>query len=339
MWAWNSRRAGWEGGEYALCTRQGRPSARAVRAGQIAQAANRLGDELWQARKEPYVGLFLDWDSEAIWAAVSVPNRDHYRHWPVRARVGASRALINGNVPWEHLTANDLRRGLNCRYRVILMPAALALAADVLPLLAAYVRGGGRLVLDAPGGWFDTRGRVLDTGAGSPFERIFGAEIADFQYSNNRPWTLGGRRMAGFVFDLHPTTAQVVERFGHGAPAVTENACGDGAAVLLGCDATFQLFAPGNARGERWLLRHVLGPHTPPYACDGAIVYRLAAPEADHYFLINDDEAKEVALDTRGHRYRAVSDPVSEEPLELGAPIALEAYSARWVRFAKEERP
>jgi len=335
LWAWNYRRAGWEGGEYALCNRQNRPGPRAVRAGKIARAADRLREELWAARKEPYVGVLVDWDNEAIWAAMTTVGRDHFKHYPVRARIGASRALINGNVPWEYVTARDIRRGLTSRYRVIVMPAFAAMAPDLLDLLETYIRSGGRLVLDAPGGWFDTNGLVLDTSAGSTFERIFGAEIADFQYSNNRPWHIAGRLLEGFVMDLNPTRAAVVTRFDHGAPAVTENTCSEGSAVILGYDASHEMFSPGNDVGETTFRRHVLGLHEPPYACDGAIVYRLAAPQADHYFFINDADATSVTLDTGEMVYQSVSDAISRQELPLGQPITLEPYSARWLRMAK----
>lgn len=335
LWAWNYRRAGWEAGEYALCNRQNKPGPRAVRAGQIAKAANRFRDEIWQAHKEPDVGVYVDWDNEAIWAAISQPNRDHFRHYPVRARVGATRALINGNVAWEHVTANDMRKGLGKRYRTIYMPATVAIAEDILPLLETFVREGGRLVFDAPGAWFDTRGLVLDTGTGSIFERIFGVEVADYQYSNNRPFKVNGRALTGFVMDLNPTTAAVVERFDHGAPCVTESRLGDGAAVALGYDASYELFAPGNEVGEADLRRHLLGGMTPAYSCDDAIVYRLAAPNADHYFFINDDNAKSVTLETPAYQYGAVMDPITGEDLSLNGPIELEAFSGRWLRFEK----
>jgi beta-galactosidase len=79
----------------------------------IAQAAQRLRDELWRAHKEPLVGVLMNWDSDAIWAANSVRNRDLFHHYSMQARVGLSRALINGNIPWEHVAADDLRAGLS----------------------------------------------------------------------------------------------------------------------------------------------------------------------------------------------------------------------------------
>ncbi len=335
LWAWNYRRAGWEGGEFALLDRQLRPGDRAVRAGQIAQAARRWRDEIWQAHKEPYVGILVNWDNEAIWAAVSIRGRDHFRHFPIRARIGVSRALMNGNIPWEYVTADDLRAGLAPRYRAIYLPAQLAINRDLLGILLEYVRQGGRLVLDAPSGWYDEHGLVLDTGEGTLFEQIFGARIADFQYSNNVPRRLGHHQFSGFILELQLTRARVLERFQTGEAAITENRVGKGVALILAFDASFACFRPGNETVERLIRHYAMGPYQAPYRCEGALVYRLAGRIADHYFLINDDEPKAVTLHTPAYSYRSAMDVVTGAPLVLGAPIELEGYSGRWLRFEK----
>ena len=140
VWTWNYRRAGWEGGEYALLDRNWKPTERAIRAGKIAQAAEKLRDELWAARKEPQVGVLYNWDSDAIWAATSLRGRDHFRHYPMQARVGVSRALMNGNIPWEHVTPTDLDAGLAPRYKVIYLPAQMAISQDLLAKLTQLRR-------------------------------------------------------------------------------------------------------------------------------------------------------------------------------------------------------
>ena len=335
IWAWNYRPAGFEAGEYALLNRQLRPSARAVRVGRIAQATERYRDELWQAHKEPLVGLLLNWDNDAIWAAIAVRQRDHYKHYPMQARVGASRALINGNIPWEHVTVDDLRAGLAPRYKVIYLAGQLALSEELMGMLLDYAERGGRVVLDSPGGALDEHGKVFSTASGSRFEHLFGVELADLQYANNVVWKLRGRALSGFISELNPTTARVLEHFHNGMPAVTENRCGRGAGVVLAWDASFSLFRPGNETGEAWLREFALGGLRPPYACQGAVVYRLAAPQADHYFFINDDEPKTVRLETGSYRYRSVEDPVTRRSLALGDAIELEGYGARWLRFEK----
>jgi beta-galactosidase len=190
-------------------------------------------------------------------------------------------------------------------------------------------------VLDAPGGWWDAQGRVLKTGKGTAFEKIFGASIADMQYSNNVVQKIDNHALDGFYFELTPTTAEVLETFQSGLPSVTCHKYGKGEALILGADASFAMKAPGNEFMEDWTIRHTMGDLVSPYSCEDAIVYRLAAPDADHYFFVNDDEAKEVSLLFRKYDYKAVSDPITGEELEQGQRIALDAYSARWLRFEK----
>jgi beta-galactosidase len=341
QWCWNARSYGWEAGEYALLDRNMKPCGRTIAAGRIARACRRLRDELWEARKEPLVGVFQDWDSDALWAAVAVGGRDMYKGWPVRARIGAARALIDANIPWEHVTRKNLLAGLADRYKTIFLPAQLAVDAALLPLLTAYVERGGRLVLDAPGAWYDYAGRLLPTHAGSDFEKLFGARIGDYQYSrsNHVQWKLGQNDLEGFVLDLQPTRARVVSRFASGGPAITEHALGRGTAVLLGFEAALGCWRPGRAWLQTLLARQLAGPHKPGFECKGALVYRLAAPAADHYFLMADGEPRRVKLSTPGHRYLRWEDPLAERALRPGAELVIPAHGARWVRAVKPASP
>jgi beta-galactosidase len=335
FWTWTARTAGWEAGEFALLDRNAEPCRRTVQAGKVAQAARRWRDELWEARKEPVVGVFTDFDNDAMWSAASVAGRDFYKRVPVFARVGASRALVNGNVPFEHVTARDLRAGLAPRYQVIYLPAVLALAGDLQEVLLDYARQGGRVVLDMPGAWYDDFGRMLSTAKGTPFEKLFGASIRDYQYSRNVPRSLNGRQLDGFVVDLGVTGARTLAEYDSGGPAITEHAVGDGAGVILGWEASLQCHEPGNDLGEAELRKYALGSIELPYACDGALVYRQAAPEADHYFLINDGPETTVTLKTPAYRYASALDVIADEPIAPGDPIDLPAHSGRWVRMAR----
>ncbi len=337
QWCWNARGFGWEAGEYALLDRNRQPCARTIAAGRIAAAAARWRDELWTAAKEPLVGVFQDFEADSFYAALAVGGRDMYKDWPQRARIGAARALIDANVPWEHVTAKNLRAGLADRYRVIYFPAPLALDPALLEILQGYVERGGRLVIDSPGGWYGYDGRLLPTSDGSPFERLFGARIGDFQYSRTGHGTrlLGRQPLEGFVLDLQPTAAAVVERFANGEPAVTSHRLGLGAAVIVGYEAALGCWRPGRAWLQAKLIRHVLGRYRSPYRCDGALAYRLAAPGADHYFLINDGPAKKVRLDHGPARYRRIEDAVTGRRIAPGALIALPGQGAKWLRGVK----
>jgi beta-galactosidase len=182
-----------------------------------------------------------------------------------------------------------------------------------------------------PGAWLDQTGHLLPTATGSAFEQLFGVVLHEYAYGNNEPFQIGDLSLKGFTAVMSPTTARVVETYQNGKPAVTENALGKGTAVILGAEASLQCLKPGNHALEQLLVRTALGVHEPLYACAGAIVYRLAAPRADHYFLVNDGPARTVALDTKAFRYQAVQDAVTGDPVDL-ARIALEAHSARWLR-------
>jgi beta-galactosidase len=338
FWAWNARTAGWEAGEYALLDRDNRPSARAIRAGRIGQAARRWRRELWQARKEPLVGLLTDWDNEAIWACVAVTGRDHFKAMPVRARIGAARAFIDANVPWEHVTLADLRGGLGPRYRVLYLPAILALRADLRELLRTYVHEGGRLVMDMPGACFDDFGRSLPTGRGSWFESLFGAVLRDFWHAQeiHRPGRCGDIAFEGFLADLEPTSAKVVRRHDNGRPAVTEARTGRGTAVLLNLPASLACWRPGAQAMQKLLVRHALGRFRPPFACDGGVLaYRLAAPAADHYFLINDGPATAARLTLRETAAPRFNDAVTGEALPPGRPVPVDGWSGRWLRLPR----
>ena len=95
------------------------------------------------------------------------------------------------------------------------------------------------------------------------------------------------------------------------------------------------MFRPGNLALQAELIRNMLGTLESPYACLEVPVYRLAAPEADHYFLLNDGPARSVRLNSKAMRYKAAVDVVTGKNVLLGSPIALEANSGRWLRFAK----
>jgi beta-galactosidase len=337
LWCWNARTAGWEAGEFALLDRNNEVTARAMRAGQIGQAARRWRREIWAARKEPVVGVLVDWENEAMWAAMAVAGRDKFKYEPVRARVGISRALINANVPWEHVTPANLRAGLGRRYKVIYMPAFISIGRELQRMLLDYVNAGGRLVLDMPGAYLDEFGRMLPTGAGSLFEQTFGAVLHEFAYGSelNRPIVIGDVAIEGFAAVLTPTTARSVASYNDGSPAVTEARVGKGTAVIIGAQTSLTCWQPGREKIERLAVQHALGSMEKPYECAGAIVYRLSAPAADHFFLINAGASRNASLHTTRHVYKGAMDAITGERLDRGEPIALPPYSGRWLRFEK----
>ncbi|MCC5929964.1 MAG: beta-galactosidase trimerization domain-containing protein [Cyclobacteriaceae bacterium] len=335
LWAWNVRTAGWEAGEYGLLDRHNQLTPRAVKVGKIAQAMQKYRDEIWEAKKEPVVGILYDWENEATWAAMSEQGRDHFRMEPIYARIGISRALMNANIPFEYVTFNDLKKGLGPRYQVIYLPQQLSIGNELMGLLTKYVEQGGRLVADMPLGWFNEYSALLYSHKGSPFEKLFGTTINDFQYSGvNITHSIDDFTLDGFVINQTPSTAKVLANYDNGLAAITENSLGKGKAIALGYQASMMCFKPGNDKAEKKLLNYVLGGISSPYAAEGALVYRLASPAADHYFVINEGAAKPIQLSTN-LRYKRIFDAVTGEELKMGDPIQLDRNSGRWLRFEK----
>ncbi len=335
LWCWSARTAGWEAGEFALLDRNDEVCERTVQVGRIGQAAQRYRDELWQARKEPVVGVFTDFENEAMWAAVATNGRDKFRHFGVQARIGATRALINANIPFEHVTGSDLRNGLAGRYRTIYLPAVLAIDSGLAEILEEYVRQGGRLVMDLPSAWLDEFGRLLPTGQGSWFERTFGAKLRDYQFSRNVIWRLDGREMEGFVTELEPTGAEVVRRFDNGLAAQTVHNLGKGQAVIAAHELSLACWKQGNEWAESRIAELALADAQPPFTCREVQVYRLAGAQADHYFLINPGGAVQAQLDTGSMQYSEIRDAISQETLPPGEPIEVQAHCGRWLRMAR----
>ena len=159
--------------------------------------------------------------------------------------------------------------------------------------------------------------------------------LREYQYAGiNRDWFLNDKKLIGSIGVLRPEGATVKARFSNGEVAVTEHLLGKGSAVILGYEASRACFRQSSDM-EEMLLNFTLGDLESPILCDGAIVYRLAADEADHYFLINQTTVKRVDLDFKDFDYIGVSDAVTGEKLNLGEEVYLEAFGARWLRFEK----
>ncbi|WP_240469950.1 beta-galactosidase trimerization domain-containing protein [Cyclobacterium sp. SYSU L10401] len=338
LWSWSVRSAGAEVGEYALLDHHNEITDRAIAVGKIARAMQQFRGEIWSLHKEPQVGIFFDWDNEAIWTALSVKGQDSLRYRPMEARVGLSRALINKDIPFEFVTPEDIRAGLAARYPIIYMPAILAMNRDLFPLMEKYVQEGGKLVLDMPGAWMDTYSALFPRGTDSAFARLFGAVLREYQYSGiNRNWKLNGHELTGSIADLRVEGAAVWAAFDNGKPAVTLMQKGKGKAVIVGFEASRACFRRGNVQEENRLVELLmeLGAKS-PISSEQAIVYRLAGPKVDHCFLMNEaDRELSLPLKINGLHYSSMEDAVTGEVLDLNQPVSLDANGARWLRLIK----
>jgi beta-galactosidase len=353
IWIWNSRGEGWEVGEYALTDVQGEPADRAVVAGTFSKRLQEHRFELWEALDEPLVGILYSWENDASLGRMSlgqyelntpVYETDHdaqYRQYHSQGKLGLSRALMNHHIPFEYLTERDLAAGLADRYPVIYLPYMLTLSEKHQEILREYVADGGRLVADFPVFMLDTYGRLNKQRTGSDFHQLFGLQVGDYQHAFNRPLRLLNQDVYSLYGELKVGDAEVVETFDTGLPAVLRHSYGEGEVLLFNFEASRQTFRPGNAAMEDFLTYYTLGEHRPPFAVSGAeqsTVMRRSAPEADHYFILNDGEAETITISSEVIDYGAAVNVYTEERLaevEDGFRVEVPARSGVWVRVEK----
>lgn len=189
--------------------------------------------------------------------------------------------------------------------------------------------------MDMPSAYYDEYGALMYTDKGTDFEKTFGITIGSYQGAGvNVPYWVNGLEVNGLIADMTVSSAKVLHDFDNGNPAITENTYGRGTAVILGFEASAMCFKPGADDYEALLLEQTLGMLESPYACEKAIVYRLAAPDADHYFFINDGPGKSVKLDVKDFKYKICIDALTDTEIDL-ENIALDRYSGRWIRCHK----
>jgi len=162
LWSWNHRLSGPEAGEYGLSDLQGKPSARVRLLGAFCRRCQEHREELWTAEAQPRVGILLSWDADCF---AAMPSCGRLDGWSAlensRARLGAARALLYRNIPFEFITDDELAAGKADRYPVIVVPGMALVRRDVMAALLRHVERGGRVVADAPFAIFDETGYPL----------------------------------------------------------------------------------------------------------------------------------------------------------------------------------
>ncbi|MEM1328411.1 MAG: beta-galactosidase trimerization domain-containing protein [Bacteroidota bacterium] len=354
LWMWNSRGEGWEVGEYALTDIQGEPSDRAVVMGNFSKKLQEHRFELWEAMDEPTVGILYSWENEAMLGRLSLgqydlntpvykTNRDReFRQFHTEARLGISRALTSHHIPFEYVTERDLDAGLAQRYPIIYLPYVLTLKQKHISILKNYVAEGGRLVADFPVLMLDEYGRLNKYLEADDLTELFGLQVADYYHSFNRPTILKGDTLDTQygIFKLKDATA--IETFENGLPAILTHQYGKGEVLLFNFEASRMTYAPNNDAMERLLTYHTLGDIRPAYEVKNAnhgVVMCRAAPEADHYFIINDGAAETIQIQSDVIDYGRAVNVYTDEVLKKtanGFEVEVAERMGVWVRVDKE---
>ena len=355
IWMWNARGEGWEAGEYALCDIQGEPTDRAIVAGELSKILQEQRFELWDALDEPVVGILYSWENEAMLGRLSMglyqlptpvydTNRDRmFRQFHSEGRIGMSRALMNHQIPFEYLTDRDVLAGLAHRYPIIYLPYVMALDEATLKGLKDYVAQGGRLVADFPLLMLDDFGRLNKQKPGSDFEVLFGFSTADYYHTFNSPKTFRGEQMDTQFGVLKLTHGEAIESFDDGSPAVIAASYGKGETLVFNFEASRGAFHSGNTFMEEVLVSHTLSDIRAPFQVHGAetsLVFRRAAPTADHYLVINPGDEETIRISSKDIAYANAKDIINTRELEIArngqVSINVPAHSGAWIRLEKK---
>lgn len=92
------------------------------------------------------------------------------------------RVLSDLKVPFRYVTREMLEKGLDAKYRALVLPAVHAMSAAERSSVAAFVKRGGRVLADVAPGRFDEHGRLAKGGPlAEPGIEALGADLAEYE--------------------------------------------------------------------------------------------------------------------------------------------------------------
>jgi beta-galactosidase len=205
-------------------------------------------DGLLGARGEAEVAILLDWNNWWALELDSKPSAAVRMVAPTHSRGRSAdtllyslyKPLFEANVPVDFAhPGSDLSS-----YKVVIAPNLYLVTDEGAENVKGFVRGGGALVMSFFSGIVDERDHVRLGGYPAPFRDLLGLHVEDFvPMAADRGNAILTREGATHTCELwadlvHPEGAEALatysEDFYAGAPAVTRNAFGDGAAYYLG---------------------------------------------------------------------------------------------------------
>jgi len=226
------------------------------------QRAQRMAPEMLNARVAPQVAMLWSDTSSKQQSFTQDFAGGTYGFWPAPANyhkvecIGWDRILNSLDIAYDFVTEGQARAGALSRFKMLIMPSAQALPADVCERVRQFVNDGGiAIATSAPGLFNDQleqagRGQLADV-FGAEFDRFVGASIVAETPMTQPIWNeplfepwLGrndqkAKMQSDSLKNLYCTFkpaqgAQVLERFTSDDPAVILNSFGKGRAVVIG---------------------------------------------------------------------------------------------------------
>jgi beta-galactosidase len=251
--------------------------------------------EIAGSRVKAEAGILFDWEN---WWAVELPSKPRELSYP-NTVLHYYQAFYHQNiaVDFVHPAANL------SGYRVLVAPLLYMISSRTAESLKAFVRDGGKLIVTWFSGIVDEHDHIQLGGYPALLREVLGLRVTEWQpmpegVKNSVRISSGGASApCDYWADILETEGAKVlgtfeQDFFQGAPAITENAYGKGAAYYLGTrfDETF----------TRELIRNVcVGAGVSPvletpYGVEASL---RGAGENQWLFLVNHtQEARQVAL-------------------------------------------
>jgi beta-galactosidase GanA len=265
------------------------------------------------------------------------------------ATLGVHESLWTAHVPVEFIAPPYTA---DIPYRVLFMPFAMMVSAELAEQLRAYVEGGGTLVAFAKCGFVDERGWYWNTRPGGGLDRVFGVRETNLFYEPD-PFTVS-LRLAGGTIEVpghhhrqivEPgPDAEVLGTFAGGEPALVRNRYGKGTAYYCATHLDVASFRSARHHAAfRALLREIgIEPpvrvtgtnadHVDPHLLGGArdrmlFVVNEAAEDA-HVEI----ELRGVAAQDAREHFGLAFEVLRKDPFTIGVRIPAQDAAAFRIR-------
>ncbi|MDQ6721865.1 MAG: beta-galactosidase trimerization domain-containing protein, partial [Candidatus Dormibacteraeota bacterium] len=194
-------------------------------------------DAVCGSRVRADVAILLDWES---WWALELPSKPSNRIQQIEQLEAYYRPLFEANVTTDFARPTD---DLS-RYKLVIAPSMYLVSDAAAANVAAYVEGGGNLLMSFFSGIVDSNDHIRLGGYPQPFLRVLGMQVLDWLPLGDGevlPVRFGdGGEGYGVVWSelIEAQGAEVLATFAasslSGRPALTLNRFGAGSAQYIG---------------------------------------------------------------------------------------------------------
>jgi beta-galactosidase len=324
FYAYYPMSTGYEAGGYGLINLDGTATERSRRAGASARIIHANADLLLAASPQPAdVAIVFNPLVPLLGGEQAYGDRRGIH----RAVAGYHRMFFERNVAVDLPSAREITTASLARYKLVIVPYPLLMTRAMAGALEGYVRGGGRLFVEARPGWQDERGHAEPILPGFGWHAMLGVRETEVLPVKQATVTWAGASFAGtgFVerFAAVAPDARVVASFDDGAPAAYERAHGLGRVIILGTFA-------GERNATDPVAHHPLadrlldwaGVARPSLTSSSFVeVRRMSAPAGECVFLFNHGtQAARVDWDVAlGRAPRRVRELLTDAAVESGS--------------------